>query len=117
MRTVSSRSVLEVPAACVREAFERARGGGYCPSGWWLGAAFPGWRAGWSGIIMTYMTYGFWGFLIVTLTQVVRRLVHAEKPGAVGSNEMYPAVEILKDRHAEGEISQEEFLRIKDELK
>ncbi len=76
MKAVNLLSVLEIPVAHVRHAFAGAWGGGYGPSGWWPGPAFPGWGAGWPGMIMTY---GFWGLVIAALILVIRRLVHAGK--------------------------------------
>lgn len=42
------------------------------------------------------ITYGFWGLVIAALILVIRRLVHTGKAGSADSNEIYPAVEILK---------------------
>jgi putative membrane protein len=62
-------------------------------------------------------TYGFWGLVIAVLVLLIRRLVHTGKAGSSGSIERYPAIEILKQRYAKGEITQEEFLGIRGGLR
>jgi uncharacterized membrane protein len=97
---------LETPLADVRQAFVGTWSGGFGPWGWWHGP-FLGWGAGWPGMIMTY---GFWGLVIAMLVLLIRRLVHTGKAGSA-LIEKYPAIEILKQRYAKGEITQVEFRR------
>lgn len=112
MKALNLISGLETPLADVRQAFVAAWGGGFGPWGWWH-SPFNGWSASWPGMIVTY---GFWGLVIAVLVLLIRRLVHSGKSGSTGSNERCSAIEILKQRYAKGEITQEEFLEIMDDL-
>lgn len=55
----------------------------------------------------------FWGLIIVGLVLVVRWLWDQGRPGTGGADS---PLEILKRRYARGEISKEEFDRMKQDL-
>jgi putative membrane protein len=113
MKTVSLLSVLEIPVAHVRQAFAGAWGGGYGPSGWWPTPFFLGWGAGWPGMIMTF---GFLGLVIAILILLIRRLLPSGRVSTADKKEASQALEILKQRYAKGEITQEEFRTIRNDL-
>jgi len=112
MKTLSLLSILDIPTEHMRQAFAGAWGGGYGHSGWWHGP-FTGWGVSWPAMIMTY---GFWGLVIVIMILVIRRLVQSGKPGIADSNETDRPVDILKERFAKGEVTEEEFLRVRKVL-
>lgn len=85
------------------------------------GGGMMGW-GGWGG----YGGYGmgivgglfmllFWGLIIVGLVLVVRWLWDHGRTGT-GAGTGDPPLEILKRRYARGEISKEEFDRMKQDL-
>ncbi|AEB12857.1 SHOCT domain-containing protein [Marinithermus hydrothermalis] len=57
----------------------------------------------------------FWGLLILGIVWIVQTL--AQRPPASGSQrESDQALEILRERYARGEITREEFERLKQDL-
>jgi putative membrane protein len=87
-------------------------GGGY--GGWGTGPGMMGyWGIGWFGMIFMVV---FWILVIVGLVFLVRWLVHASKADRGVSSASSRPLEILKERYARGEITKEEFDRIKHDL-
>ena len=82
------------------------------PMGWGMGGWY-GW--GWGLIGMLFMLL-FWVLLIVGAVLVVRWVWEQSGRGQ-RSSQGESALEILKKRYASGEISKEEFERIKVDLR
>jgi putative membrane protein len=57
----------------------------------------------------------FWGLIIIGLVLVVRWLLDRGRPGS-GQGTGEPPLDILKRRYARGEISKEEYDRMKQDL-
>jgi putative membrane protein len=62
------------------------------------------------------MTYGLWGLVIAALILLIRRLSHTGKVSIIEARGPSQALEILKQRYAKGEITEEEFRRMKTDL-
>lgn len=74
--------------------------------GWgWYGMGFLGWL---------FMLL-FWGLIIVGLVLLVRWFWEQGRSGAAGGAGD-PPLEILRRRYARGEITREEFERMKEDL-
>lgn len=84
-------------------------GGGY--GGWGMGPGMMGdWGAtGWLHFILMIV---FWVLVIAGLVFLLRWLIQATRGEKGGSR----ALEILRERYARGEITHEEFQRLKREL-
>lgn len=81
------------------------------PGGGMMGwGGFGGYGMGFVGWIFMLL---FWGLIIVGLVLVVRWLWDQGRPGTGGADS---PLEILKRRYARGEISKEEFDRMKQDL-
>jgi len=81
------------------------------PGGGMMGwGGFGGYGMGFVGWIFMLV---FWGLIIVGLVLVVRWLWDQGRPGTGGADS---SLEILKRRYARGEISKEEFDRMKQDL-
>ena len=81
------------------------------PGGGMMGwGGFGGYGMGFVGWIFMLL---FWGLIIVGLVLVVRWLWDQGRPGTGGADSPQ---EILKRRYARGEISKEEFDRMKQDL-
>ena len=81
------------------------------PGGGMMGwGGFGGYGMGFVGWIFMLL---FWGLIIVGLVLVVRWLWDHGRPGTGGADS---PLEILKRRYARGEISKEEFDRMKQDL-
>ena len=82
--------------------------------GWGMGPGMMGgWAMGWFGMIFMI---AFWVLVIVGLIFLIRWLIQTtkgERDAAPGSSR---AIDILKERYARGEISSEEFEKIKRDL-
>ncbi len=74
----------------------------------WSGMEGIGW--GWIGLGVVHMVL-FWALVILALVALVKWLA----PGA-GSLSEQRAIDILKARYAKGELTREEFERLKREL-
>lgn len=81
------------------------------PGGGMMGwSGFGGYGMGFVGWIFMLL---FWGLIIVGLILVVRWLWDQGRPGTGGADS---PLEILKRRYARGEISKEDFDRMKQDL-
>lgn len=70
----------------------------------WLGVAFPG----------SLLSLLIWGVVIVLIAYLAIRLFKSQKHGLQGSfQDRIDSLAILKARFARGEISQEEFVKMK----
>jgi len=72
---------------------------------------FGGYGVGMGGFGMIFMIL-FWGLVIIGVFYLVKMLTGSEKTGDSGES----AEEILRKRYASGEISAEEFERMKKDL-
>ena len=81
------------------------------PGGGMMGwGGFGGYGMGFVGWIFMLL---FWGLIVVGVVLVVRWLWDQGRPGMGGADS---SLEILKRRYARGEISKEEFDRMKQDL-
>jgi len=62
------------------------------------------------------MTFGFLGLVIAILILLIRRLLPSGRVSTADKKEASQALEILKQRYAKGEITQEEFRTIRNDL-
>jgi putative membrane protein len=113
MKTWSILSAFVIPVTYARQALAAAWGDGYGPSRWLQSPPFLGWGAGWPGMIMTF---GFLGLAIAFLILLIRRLLLSGRVSTADKKETSQALEILKQRYAKGEITGEEFRRIRNDL-
>lgn len=113
MKTVSTLSAFVTPVTYARQALAAAWGDGYGPSRWWPSPPFLGWGTGWPGMIMTF---GFLGPVIAILILLIRRLLLSSRVSTADKKEASQALEILKQRYAKGEITQEGFRTIRNDL-
>jgi putative membrane protein len=67
-----------------------------------------GWGMGFGWVYMVI----FWVLIILVITYIVRTF--SRRPGQTGSEET--SLDILKKRYAKGDITKEEFSRMKDDL-
>ncbi len=73
-----------------------------------------GWHGGYGmGPVGWLFMFLFWGLIIVGLVLLVRWLWDHGRPAAGGAD---APIEILKRRYARGEITKEEFDRMKQDL-
>ncbi|HEY8498431.1 MAG TPA: SHOCT domain-containing protein [Limnochordales bacterium] len=79
-----------------------------CGPGMWGGNWMGGsWWLGWLMMLL------FWGLAIGGIVWLVKTLV----TGGAGSTERGRALAILEERFARGELSEDEFRRMRDELR
>lgn len=81
----------------------------------WFGGPVAG--AGWFGgnfLMMLPMLF-FWGLLLWGIVTLVRKL-SGTNPSNCATNNSKKALEILQERYAKGEISQEEFNKMKADI-
>jgi putative membrane protein len=67
-----------------------------------------GWAMGYGWIVMVF----FWALIILVIAYMVR--IFSRRAGQTGADET--SLDILKKRYAKGEITKEEFYRMKDDL-
>lgn len=80
--------------------------------GWMEGPMHGGWMGGTFAILWILLSVGFLLLLAVALVTVIRYLrAKTDACGGGGS-----ALEILKQRYARGELSREEFQRMRQEI-
>lgn len=83
-------------------------GAGY--TNWWCG---PGaFFQGPSGMLITLL---FWGFIIALLIWLVQSIFRGKTPNS-SSGAINKSLNILSERYARGEISKDEFDRMKTDL-
>ncbi len=75
---------------------------------WMMGSGW--WGFGWIFMIV------FWGLVIIALILLIRSLVRLSRPNERKEAGRDPAMEILRQRYAKGEIDKEEFERKKRDL-
>ncbi len=73
-----------------------------------------GFGAGTFFLIFMFLMIAFWGAVIMGLAYLVKWIVAAGKRREIRSDDT--ALDILKKRYARGEISKEEFERIKQDI-
>ena len=80
---------------------------------WWMDGGFNwGWML-FGGLMMLF----FWGGLIALAVVIIRSFTRgASSSGQEGPPDNKPALQILEERYAKGEISQEEFETIRADL-
>lgn len=79
----------------------------YMPYFSWAGRFFPGW-------IFSIL---FWGLIVLLFVMLAIKLVGYLRSGKTGNDkDQYDSLSILKMRYARGEISDEEFVRMKNTL-
>ncbi len=66
---------------------------------------------GWTGFGGIFMLL-FWALLIIGITVLIKWVIHQNKSGFKGGS----AIDTLKERYAKGEITHEEFQKIKREI-
>jgi len=79
----------------------------------WFGPGMMGserWGVGWIFMIV------FWGLVITALIFLIRSLARQSRPGGRQDAGRDPAMEILRQRYAKGEIDKEEFESKKSDL-
>jgi len=82
---------------------------------WHMGRwMMDGWGMGWFGMIFMII---FWGLIIVVLVSLIRWLIqNTSSKGPSGVSVGPKAIDILKERYAKGEISQDEFETMKKDI-
>ncbi len=81
---------------------------------WGMGPGMMGgWAMGWFGMIFMV---AFWVLVIVGLVFLIRWLIQTTKGERDAGPSSSRAIDILKERYARGEISSEEFEKIKRDL-
>jgi putative membrane protein len=86
---------------------------------WWWGHPDVGW--GWM-IFGGLMMFAFWGGLIVLVLFAVKAIFGSGPARSSGGYDSAPsrpnrALEILKERYAQGEISKAEYEEMREDLK
>ena len=66
---------------------------------------------GWTGFSWVFM-FLFWAILIIGIAVLIKWIIHQNKDGVRGKS----AIDALKERYAKGEITHEEFQKIKKEI-
>jgi len=88
-------------------------------AGAWERSYYWSWRPGWSGpgvlfMIPIVLMFGFWIAIIIGIVFFVKWVLTSGKTHESKSGET--ALDILKKRYARGEISKEDFERMKQEI-
>jgi len=80
----------------------------------WFGGP---WAGGWfgGGMLMMVLMFLFWGFIIWVGIMLVRKLSQTNSHSRTIDTPQ-TTLNILKERYAKGEISKEEFDRIKKDI-
>jgi putative membrane protein len=76
----------------------------------WDDMGFHGW--GWFGLGLVHMLL-FWALVILVIAALVKWLSGS---GGGGASDAGMALRILEERYARGEISRDEYLRMKSDL-
>ena len=72
-----------------------------------------GWPWGWGAGLGIFFTVIFWGAIIALIVWLIVRLTRHENEGGSDKSK---AINIARERYAKGEITKEEFDRIKKDL-
>lgn len=92
----------------------------------WQGRGFAGWApwscgwiggGGWQGWPGMILGIAFWVLMCMSIVYLIRWIVHDTRRGRVSLPAASGPTEILKTRYARGEITGEEFHRMKKDLK
>ncbi|ROR03256.1 SHOCT domain-containing protein [Desulfosoma caldarium] len=75
---------------------------------------FGGWAGGWFPLIFGVL---FWVLVCVSMILVIRRLLRSSPDDARPSTGSSRAEEILKERYARGEITEEEFHKMLGQIR
>lgn len=79
-----------------------------------MGHGMMGWNMGWGMGVGWIMMIAFWGLVIFGIVALVK---WTSGQGQPGNRPTESSVEILRKRYARGEITEEDFRRMKDNLK
>jgi len=100
-----------LPLSLASKVFAQQRGEYGC---WGIGPGMMGgWGMGWFGMIFMFV---FLVLVVVGLVFLIKWLIKAtkgEKDVTIGSSK---AIDILKERYAKGELTKEEFEKIRRDL-
>ena len=97
-------------ASFSKMAFAQGGYGGY-GGGWGMGPGMMGgWGMGWWGFIPMLL---FWGLIIVGVVLLVKYLAQGTARKGTDSSDSSRALGILRERYARGEITEEEFGKMK----
>jgi len=82
------------------------------------GCGYENWRGGYGGHMMNFGYGGgfMWILLLIVLSVLIYFLLQASKSKGSGRSVTETPLDILKKRYAKGEITQEEFNRIKADI-
>ncbi len=112
LTSTAALTVISTMAWALPALAQQGRGGFSCP--WGTGDMMGG--GGWFGMIFMWI---FWGLVIVALVGGVRWLFRANPQGGGQSgpaNRSEDPLTVLKTRYAKGEITKEEFEKIKADI-
>ncbi len=85
--------------------------GGWMHDGWWGTRGWGSW--GWAGPVLMI---GFWILVIAGIVLLVRWMVRQGHTSGGGGGRENTALDILKQRYARGELTEEEYRRIRKDL-
>lgn len=84
---------------------------------WFLDAMHDGWGWGWMGFGAAWMIL-FWGAIVALVVWAISRLSgDRERRGEQWRWESRSPLDIAKERYARGEITQEQFQQLQDDLR
>ncbi len=78
-----------------------------------MGHGMMGWNMGWGMGVGWIIMISFWGLVIFGIVALVK---WASGQGQPGNRPMESSVEILRKRYARGEINEEDFRRMKENI-
>lgn len=88
-------------------------GRGYRPSAPWSCGIIGGWGWGWPGMIFGIL---FWILVCMAIFYLIRWIVHNTRRDRVSLSTASGPMDILKARYARGEITGDEFHRMRKDL-
>lgn len=103
---IASMSMFSLSAWTI--VYAQDRGQGYWMGPWMMNWGFGLW---W---FMPFIMIAFWIVVIVGMVSLIRWLMRSERGREIKSEET--ALDILKKRYAKGEISKEDFERMKKDI-
>ncbi len=84
---------------------------------WFLDSMHGGWGWGWMAFGMAWMVF-FWGAIIALVVWAISRLAgDGWAQGERRANDGRSPLDIAKERYARGEITQEQFQRLREDLR